>query len=157
MQAVDHRQVSGIPLPKELQEREDLLLRVFRMTNRVKDQEEKHKALTTKNEELRTLYKNETQRDFKMQSTKTYLPKAFMDKSEDNLKLNEMRDKMRHAISAADINKLKQYVGEIENDADLKDLMKQEVNFSNQRIEIVTLQDSQRAAEQLLAAQQNQQ
>lgn len=65
-----------------------------------------------------------------MVSTKSYLPKIFMDKSE-NEKINEYREKMRHAINAADVNKIKVYVAEVEGDTELKESMKQELNFCN--------------------------
>ncbi|CDW89025.1 UNKNOWN [Stylonychia lemnae] len=107
------------------------------------EQQEKQNSLVSKNAELRTLYKNETQREFKMHSTKSYLPKIFLDKHETEEKVNTMRERMRHSINAGDVNKLKAYVAEVEGDEALKELMKQELNFCNQRIEIITLQDQQ--------------
>lgn len=75
-----------------------------------------------------------------MQSNKSYLPKIFLDKSEIE-KINVLREKMRHSINAGDINKLRAFVDEVQEDAELKDVMKLEVNFCNQRIEINTLHD----------------
>lgn len=58
-----------------------------------------------------------------MQGTRSYLPKVFMDDS-DNPKIKEFRQKMRHSLDAADVNRLKTLVAEVENDNELTDAMK---------------------------------
>ncbi len=67
-----------------------------------------------------------------------YFPKMFSDKT-GNEKVDQMKDKMKHALNAMDVNKLKDLVNSASTEEDLKDLLKQEVNFCNQRIEIITL------------------
>ena len=60
----------------------------------------------------------------------------FLDKS-GNETVDRVRDQMRHAMNATDLNRLKQLVADNESDETLK----QEVNYCKQRIEIIELQD----------------
>ena len=64
----------------------------------------------------------------------------FLDKS-DNEKVNEYKDKLRHSLQAGDINRLREIIDEVENNGDILELLKQELNYSKQRIEIMLLKD----------------